>query len=84
MTTIKLLNEGRVHRVMIIDTDQHLGDGTDDVLPRLSLYDRVEHCLRTAIQDSRRGRRFLRMRNVVSDFAGYDLILYHSGADTCE
>jgi acetoin utilization deacetylase AcuC-like enzyme len=84
VTTIKLLNEGRVRRVMILDTDQHLGDGTDDILTRLSLYDRVEHLSfgRLYKIPEEADSYLRRLRNVVSDLAGYDLILYHSGADT--
>ena len=69
---------------MILDTDQHLGDGTDDILTRLSLYDRVEHLsLERLYKIPEEADSYLRrLRNVVSDLAGYDLILYHSGADT--
>jgi acetoin utilization deacetylase AcuC-like enzyme len=84
VTVIKLLNEGRVRRVMILDTDQHLGDGTDDILTRLSLYDRVEHMSFGRLYNvpDEADNYLRRLRDKVSDLAGYDLILFHTGADT--
>jgi len=38
-----LLDEGAVNRVLIIDGDGHHGDGTDDIIEKLGLSDRVRN-----------------------------------------
>lgn len=84
VAAIHLLNEGRVRRVIILDTDQHLGDGTDDILTRLSLFDRVENMSfgRLYKVADEADSYLRRLRNVVGGLSGCDLILFHTGADT--
>ncbi len=43
MASRKLLSEGLVRRVGILDCDWHCGDGTDDIRRRLKLEDEIVH-----------------------------------------
>lgn len=83
VTACKLLAEQRVRRVLVLDCDQHFGDGTDDILGRLHLFESVENVtfgrwFHTA-QDA---DRYLRKLNaILATIGDYDLILYQAGAD---
>ncbi|MCA9013008.1 MAG: hypothetical protein KDB01_24820 [Planctomycetaceae bacterium] len=43
VAAIKLLNEGFVERVGIVDCDAHYGDGVDSIIDRINLDDVVKH-----------------------------------------
>lgn len=83
ITALKLLSEGLVQRVLILDCDQHLGDGTDDILTKLNAFDRVNN--------ASLGRRFKRpkdakpylakVRELANSFSDYGLVLYQASAD---
>lgn len=55
-------------KVLILDGDQHFGDGTTDIINRLDLQDRITNYSITAWND-------------IPDFKGYDHIIYQAGAD---
>jgi acetoin utilization deacetylase AcuC-like enzyme len=83
VTASALLSEGLVRRIMILDCDQHFGDGTEEILERLDLS--------SAVENASFGRWFgdppdadaylARLREHVSRFADFDLVLYQAGAD---
>jgi acetoin utilization deacetylase AcuC-like enzyme len=83
VTAARLLGEGRVRRVLILDCDQHFGDGTDDILAKLSLFD--------AVTNATFGRWFrlpkhataylLKLRDIAGRLQEYDLVLDQAGAD---
>ena len=83
VTALKLLAEGRVRRVLILDCDQHFGDGTDDILLKLSAFDRVSNAsLGRLYRKSRDARPYLaKLRELAGKFCDFDLILYQAGAD---
>ena len=83
VTVAVLLAEGRVRKVGILDCDQHWGDGTQDIIDRLHLGDRVVHYTpcRT-FGRAQRAEAFLAMLpQLLMAFSDCDLVLYQAGAD---
>jgi acetoin utilization deacetylase AcuC-like enzyme len=56
-------------RVLILDGDQHEGDGSIDIIDRLGLSDRIHNHSIESWDD-------------IPDFEGYDHIIYQAGADS--
>ncbi len=83
ITAQKLLAEGAVQRVMILDCDMHFGDGTDQILKRLAVKAAVNHVTfgRWYHQPSDDRAYLQRLRETVARFEAYDLVLYQAGAD---
>lgn len=83
VTASALLTEGLVERVMILDCDQHFGDGTEQILDRLDLEGKVENVsFGRWFGAPRDADAYLTMlREQVSWFADFDLVLYQAGAD---
>lgn len=79
-----LKNEGLVSRIGILDCDQHLGDGTSEILVELGI-DWIEHISREygdEYSNSVDAERFLGMLpGWVQSFAGCDLLFYQAGGD---
>ncbi len=82
VTAAVLLAEG-VGRVGIVDFDVHYGDGTDDIIDRLMLGERVNHISPTKLlKSSRTGVEFLDLIPAwLNQLRGVDLVLYQAGAD---
>jgi acetoin utilization deacetylase AcuC-like enzyme len=72
-----------VGRVGIVDFDVHYGDGTDDIIDRLMLGERVNHISPTKLlKSSRTGVEFLDLIPAwLNQLRGVDLVLYQAGAD---
>lgn len=79
----KLLDEGRVNRVLILDCDMHFGDGTDAIIDRLGLSDAIENATFGRWFDSpvHAPRYLVRLKEIAAGFDAFDLILYQAGAD---
>jgi acetoin utilization deacetylase AcuC-like enzyme len=78
VTVLALRKEGLVQRVGILDCDAHYGDGTDDIIDKLSIDYVVHHtgfggipatCMREWISDA------------LASMQQCDLVLYQAGAD---
>ena len=83
ITAQKLLVEGAVNRVPILDCDMHYGDGTDQILKHLGAGESVTNATfgRWFHQPSQAGAYLQRLRETVARFEAYDLVLYQAGAD---
>lgn len=83
VTANTLLAEDRVRKVGILDCDQHWGDGTDDIIRRLALAERIVHYSPTRrFGWPTRSEDFLSaLPNLLECFADCDLVLYQAGAD---
>lgn len=79
----KLVAEGAVQRVLILDCDMHDGDGADQILERLALRDAVTNAtFGLWFHEPSEAREYLgRLRETVARFDAYDLVLYQAGAD---
>jgi acetoin utilization deacetylase AcuC-like enzyme len=82
VTALRLLRDRRVRRVMIIDCDQHLGNGTDDIIDHLKI-DAVDNVTfaRWFATSPQAGRYLERLALEAARFSQFDLILYQAGAD---
>ena len=83
VTAAVLLAEGKIHKIGILDCDQHWGNGTQDIIDRLHLSDRVVHYSTCrAFGRTQRAEAFLAMLpQLLIAFADCDLVLYQAGAD---
>lgn len=78
-----LFKQGLANKVGIIDCDYHYGDGTDDIIQRLNLWDKVKH-FRAGMEYTTvdQANEFLsRLHGVVESMRDCDVILYQAGAD---
>lgn len=79
-----LKNEGRVSQVGILDCDQHYGDGTTEIIEKLSI-DWVTHYSREYFAEYPRigaGSMFLdSLPDVMRGFRDCDLVMYQAGGD---
>jgi len=83
VTAAVLLAEDKVRKIGILDCDQHWGNGTQDIIDRLHLGDRVVHYTpcRT-FGRAQRAEAFLAMLpQLLTTFADCDLVLHQAGAD---
>lgn len=83
VTANVLLAEGKVRKIGILDCDQHWGNGTQDIIDRMSLSDRVVHytpC--NSYGRAEKAEAFLAaLPQLLKTFADCDLVLYQAGAD---
>jgi acetoin utilization deacetylase AcuC-like enzyme len=79
----KLVGEGAVQRVLILDCDMHFGDGTEEILERLGLMGSITNATfgRWFHQPSDASAYLQRLRATVAGFDAFDLILYQAGVD---
>jgi acetoin utilization deacetylase AcuC-like enzyme len=90
IAALKMMKECGLDRVLILDCDMHYGDGTDDIIRRLNLQDRVinltfgKYC-----QVPKHAKAYLRRLEPAAGWVAQgvrnfqpDLILYQAGADT--
>ncbi len=83
VTAQALLSKGLIHRVGILDFDQHWGDGTQDIIDRLELGETVIHYSPTEeFSEAAKAQAFLdAIPQIVQKFVDCDLVLYQAGAD---
>jgi acetoin utilization deacetylase AcuC-like enzyme len=83
ITVQKLLSEGEVQRVLILDCFMHYGDGTNQLLKRLRIGESVFNATfgRSFHEPSQAGAYLQRLRETVARFGEYDLVLYQARAD---
>jgi len=82
VTAAVLLSEG-ARRVGILDCDHHHGDGTEDILDRLELHDRVHHISvgERWFEPSHAPDFFARLPKLLAGLHDCDVVLYQAGAD---
>lgn len=83
VTAVRMLNEGRARRIMILDCDMHYGDGTDDIIERLKLERRVDNVTfgRWFTTPLHAERYLGHLELETARFRDFDLVLYQAGAD---
>lgn len=87
VTAVKLLDQGLVQHVAIIDCDMHYGNGTDDIIARLDLHDRIaNHTMGEPFEDEQsvgsRSTNFVGWLTLtLKQSAHADLLIYQAGAD---
>ena len=83
VTALKLLREKKVKRVLVLDLDQHYGNGTDEIKRGLGIRQQVINCTFGRWYDRpEHATQYLdRLHRVVRQFPKFDLILFQAGAD---
>jgi acetoin utilization deacetylase AcuC-like enzyme len=83
VTAFKLLRVGQVKKVLILDLDQHYGNGTDEIKRTLSIGKKVVNATfgRWYGRPSDAQQYLARLRVAAKRFPEFDLILYQAGAD---
>ncbi len=83
VTAVRLLREGKVRRLMILDCDMHYGDGTDDIIGKLGLASQVDNVtFGRWFSTPAQGERYLeQLRHEVQRLRDFDLVIYQAGAD---
>jgi acetoin utilization deacetylase AcuC-like enzyme len=83
VTALKLVREKKVKRVLVLDLDQHYGNGTDEIKRGVGLGQAVINCTFGRWYDRpEHAERYLsRLHQVVEQFRKFDLILFQAGAD---
>ena len=83
VTAIKLLRQKKLTKVLIVDLDQHYGNGTDDIIERFGLDSAVTNLTFGAWYGAPNDALsyLAQLRNEVQKFKEYDLVLYQAGAD---
>lgn len=87
VTAVKLLDEGLVRSVAILDCDVHEGNGTEDIIDRLGLHERIQHHsmgyhFQTREQAGPAAVHFETwLQHALAQCASADLVLYQASAD---
>jgi acetoin utilization deacetylase AcuC-like enzyme len=83
ITAQKLLSEGAVQRVLILDCDMHYGDGTDQILKRLGTGESITNAtFGSWFSVPSDAEAYLeKLRDTVARLDAFDLVLYQAGAD---
>lgn len=83
VAAMRLLADGKVRRIMILDCDMHYGNGSDDIIEHLKLGDRVDNVtLGRWFATPAQAERYLEfLGREVQRCKDFDLVLYQAGAD---
>lgn len=82
IAALKAIKECRISRVGILDLDWHAGDGTQDILNELNLYDQVVHCSSGTQWPKRVSDYFEWLESAIEKLSeSVELVLYQAGAD---
>jgi acetoin utilization deacetylase AcuC-like enzyme len=83
VTAQKLIAEADLQRILILDCDMHYGDGTDQIIEKLRISDRIQNTTfgRWFSSPSDAPAYLAKLQNTAAQFNDYDLILYQAGAD---
>ena len=82
VTALALKRDGHAERVGILDLDQHWGNGTDDIIRRLSARWVQHHTSGSKHLGPKDAEPYLdRLAALVSSFVDCDVLLYQAGAD---
>ena len=83
VTAQALIRDADLQRILILDCDMHYGDGTEEIIERLTLQNCIEnYTLGRWFDTPQEAPAYLaKVRAIAARFGDYDLILYQAGAD---
>lgn len=83
VTALKLLRSKQVKRILVLDLDQHYGNGTDEIKKTLGIKNEIVNATfgRWYDNPSQASQYLVRLQLAVKQFPKFDLILYQAGAD---
>lgn len=77
----KMLNEGSVKSIGILDYDYHQGDGSEDIIHRFNLYDKIINITGKSGYSREKDLFFDEMPFMLESLKDVDIIFYQAGAD---
>src|SRR5205823_5644798 len=83
VAALSLLRAKKVRRVLILDLDQHFGNGTEEIKGILGIQKEIINATfgRWYDNPSQADQYLERLRVAISQFPKFDLVLYQAGAD---
>lgn len=81
VSAMKMLNEGSVKKIGILDYDYHQGDGSEDIIHRFNLYDKIIHITGKTSYSREKDMFFEEMPFMLESLKDADIIFYQAGAD---
>jgi acetoin utilization deacetylase AcuC-like enzyme len=81
VTAQKLLKEDGIKKVGILDFDFHRGDGSEDIMEKLALKDKIVHLTGHTNYTRKRTKFFEEVPGLLEQLKEVDIILYQAGAD---
>ena len=80
VTAIEMQRLGLAKKILILDYDQHYGDGTDDIIKHLGIKNIKHITANKSYKTAEKGLRLIHDLMLLEPHA-YDLVLYQAGAD---
>lgn len=77
----KMLNEGSVKTIGILDYDYHQGDGSEDIIHRFNMYENIIHITGKTGYSREKDLFFDEMPFMLESLKEVDIIYYQAGAD---
>lgn len=84
IAAVKMLNKSQVRRIGIIDFDYHQGDGSEDIIARLALGDRISHRTGKIHYTREKQAFFQELPALLESLKDVDILFYQAGADQHE
>lgn len=84
IAAVKLLNSGQARQIGILDFDYHQGDGSQDIIEKLRLEERVRHRTGKTHYTREKQAFFEELPTLLDSFQDVDIIFYQAGADQHE
>lgn len=81
VSSMKMLNEGSVKTIGILDYDYHQGDGSEDIIHRFNLYDKIIHITGKTGYSREKDLFFDEMPFMLESLKDVDIIFYQAGGD---
>jgi acetoin utilization deacetylase AcuC-like enzyme len=81
ITAIKLLNSKKVKKIGILDFDYHQGDGSENIIEKLKLNEKIIHITGKTSYSRNSDLFFSELPFLLESLRDVDIILYQAGAD---
>jgi acetoin utilization deacetylase AcuC-like enzyme len=83
ITALKLLRSKQVKRILLLDLDQHYGNGADEIKKTLGIGKEIVNATfgRWYDNPSQASEYLVRLKLAIKQFPKFDLVLYQAGAD---
>lgn len=81
ISAVKMLNEGSVKKIGILDYDYHQGDGSEDIIERFNLYDKIIHITGKTGYSREKDMFFDEIPFMLESLKEVDIIFYQAGGD---
>lgn len=84
VTAQKMLQEKKVKKIGILDFDYHQGDGSQDIIEKLNLKEKIVHITGKTDYERKKAKFFNQLPQLLEKLKEVDIIFYQAGADQHE